>query len=1582
MSIFHHGITFLIIVIVACQIKKSRNNRHKNRPPEMASSSPEERVTSLTAERKKTFMKMLINLHLSDYHKCKLTLDEILNICEDSLKKIEIQSEQDIPWHFLRKLMALNATARNTSIKIEDEEEEDDSDLCHESIHPLDVLCLLLHCSDPFLQQEIISKMTMCQFAVPLLLPAVDGTSCTFMLWAMRDIVKKWRTPSMADSKGFEEKRLVNISMPVFSFVRLGLCNLSKSETLNDLLSPSQQKLDLFVHQAMESGYLHRVISDGLVEIAFSFPGGRDSDIFPEPIAVTNLRGDLNSYQTQFKFLTKISSAVFIFTEHISEKEYTLLSSYVQDAGPQFYFIICNSNSKTNDKETDKYLKLLITSEPSNHILHPNPKRSNKIVLSIQKMIKKLLCKSTRRLQDLKYLAQELIINIDENLTQCQRAQERASEITSNITDIATYKKKSLSLQGELWNRISQIEREMCRMKKVGELNGEDYKCKLMQEHFQLQKQQYEMGLSKDMVKFLDAVMCESSEERRFFLKWLKFNLDDICRQEGFKKDKRLSTTFGTQHFIRELGQFHAAESSMIKSGEINKQKRRYHDLPEIAVNFLLDGFALELIDGEVVNIPLQWISDIFNNLNKKTGGQSKMRVITVLGVQSTGKSTLLNTMFGLQLPVSSGRCTQGAFMTLVKVKENFQEELGCHFLLVIDPEGLKAPELDSLEDSFEHDNELATLVVGLSDITIINIAMENPSDMNDILQIVIHAFIRMKEIGKRPNCHFVHQNVSDVSAHKKNNCDQAKLMEKLNEMTRLAAEMENRSSVKKFSDIIDYNSNKNRWYIPGLWHGVSSMSQINPEYSNSVCELKRHLSELMKKNAKKSQSISEFIVWVTSLWNAVKHERFIFSFQNCLIVEAYNQLCLRYSELEWNFRKSVYEWMLCQENSIKNYFKTNKECTMEPPRKEISKKLAQEENLMTESLEKYFKDGSNNVHLVEKYRKEFFNSVKSLQKELDIYLTEKCIETIHIQKGRKYIQLIQESYEKAIEKKVTNLLEKWRQNSEKMDEERRKHEFDSMWEEVLENLHRSPLKKYDVRKETLQYLNKDMSSRGSLIIEMMESIRDLSQYEQKPFIMKSHYLDLACGQKNVTLEGSNYNPEKQMTDLANSVLEKCNKYVKDKIKTKENYDEMYCRELMNMVNERLSKPDTKNLHMTQFFELDLKLLVLGKAAPLFQKMHDDFVQENDPWLCLEKLKEKYFMRFELIYLEQDDCRQRAKEFCDLCLYQALTEHINSHLGTEIVSDVKACKDSARFNNRMFFQCKLFRELLEENSFERYLDYIENYERFVTKWIEKFILNKYSDGSELKKLIKNILLIIMRKMKATIEDEELLKSCNVLEFLKAFCEKLSKDLFVSDKYIGVIAFQSQVRIAQFASEIEESIKETVVKILEEMEKMKISEVLERISRKPQDELFRDVFGCGKQCPFCKAPCDAGGKDHDQHFTAIHLPQGLGSYRDVLTNILTHSICSTDVTTDQRFMSPETKGKFHPYKDYRKFYPDWSIQPDPSITTSIYWKYVFCQFNDQFAEEYNALPAVLPSEWKKITQKDAQDSLTETYSSSA
>ncbi|XP_042337815.1 interferon-induced very large GTPase 1-like, partial [Plectropomus leopardus] len=193
-------------------------------------------------------------------------------------------------------------------------------------------------------------------------------------------------------------------------------------------------------------------------------------------------------------------------------------------------------------------------------------------------------------------------------------------------------------------------------------------------------------------------------------------------------------------HFFREMGQIYEASLSL---PETHPSRQQLQHLPKLCAELLLDGFPLELVDGDASNISLTWVSDVLSQLNDLVSPKSKILVVTVLGVQSTGKSTLLNTMFGVQFAVSSGRCTRGAFMLLIRINEDVKNKLNCDFMVIIDTEGLKSPELAQLDNSHEHDNELATLVVGLSDITIINIAMENSTEMKDILQIVVHAFLR-----------------------------------------------------------------------------------------------------------------------------------------------------------------------------------------------------------------------------------------------------------------------------------------------------------------------------------------------------------------------------------------------------------------------------------------------------------------------------------------------------------------------------------------------------------------------------------------------------------------------------------------------------------------------------------------------------------------------------------------------------------------------------------------------------------------------------------------------------------------------
>ena len=101
----------------------------------------------------------------------------------------------------------------------------------------------------------------------------------------------------------------------------------------------------------------------------------------------------------------------------------------------------------------------------------------------------------------------------------------------------------------------------------------------------------------------------------------------------------------------------------------------------------------MELMDGDAGGIAINWIKDVLKSLNLIIGESKRLLVVSVLGVQSSGKSTLLNTMFGLNFAVSSGRCTKGIFAQIVPVD---------HCMLAVDEINHSLKSLDSKASRIE----------------------------------------------------------------------------------------------------------------------------------------------------------------------------------------------------------------------------------------------------------------------------------------------------------------------------------------------------------------------------------------------------------------------------------------------------------------------------------------------------------------------------------------------------------------------------------------------------------------------------------------------------------------------------------------------------------------------------------------------------------------------------------------------------------------------------------------------------------------------------------------------------------------
>ncbi|KAJ8261614.1 hypothetical protein GJAV_G00156300 [Gymnothorax javanicus] len=1525
---------------------------------------------------------LLSDLGLEHHLKNKLTLSKVLEIDREILNDENIQSLKSVPWCFLRKLMMVSVTARSMRCSSQEDrsiqtldailDNLDNPDGHSNTVNPLDLITAVLLCSDGFLQQEILLKMSLCQFSVPLLLPKCDTQQCTLMLWAMRDIVKKYKPHDIVDQRGFVEESIVLSQLPMISFVRLGNCSMSKSHILNQVLSNSQQYHDTFVHKNMVCGDTPRRISNGLVEISWYLPSGnRDIDIFSEPLAIANLRGDLSDFETQYTLLCYSSSAIFVFCDDFGPKCKVLDFQQCQAS----CFLISNSESWSFNSNDFRKCVHRLQLEGSNIILKDRRMNEAKLIGDLQSAISNILKENAvkKSVEGMSSVAHELGIQVDEDYTHCQSGKQRANEITDRILDITRFKEKELPLQGTTWKQLAKLEKEECRLKDAGDRNIEVYKNELLDQKQKLRAQQRAHSMSESMSLFIKA-MSASIEERKYFFKWMRINLDNKSRKSLL--------------VLR----------SMYKQLYPKGPSPQIQHLPRLCAELLQEGFPLELVDGDASNIPLQWVTQVLKELDHLTQYKCKIRVITVLGVQSTGKSTLLNTMFGVQFAVSSGRCTRGAFMLLIRVKEDFKEQLGCDYIMVIDTEGLKSAELAQLDGSYEHDNELATLVVGLSDITIINLAMENAAEMKDILQIVVHAFLRMKEVGRKPCCQFVHQNVPDLSAHNNTMKDRKILLEQLNEMTQAAAKMEKKGNNTIFTDVMEYDPERNTWYIHGLWHGIPPMAPVNVGYSDHVYKLTRSMIEMFKeqKLGKRSAcTFHEFSEWTKSLWKAVKYENFIFSFRNSLVAEAYTQLCTEFNKWDWAFRKNMYSWLSQAETQVSNFGMMapqnepsfSVENLLNDLKVEASLELDKEERLILENLAEFYKRPNGHVYLVEKYKEEFNSTAKTIRRETENSVRNKLETAVEIRKGMFRLESIQKNHTATMEQKVLDLIKKCREN-ENMSDQQLKTEFDKMWNDTLTKLRFSGLEARDIERDIYRQLQLNLKTESGAVQEMVSEVGNLSECGTGPFEVRSKDQGKFKMALKPLFEGVQKVRNQAMVD---HIITRSRQFVDEKVRTRSDYHSTYITELLFLISENLD--GLRDLEISAEFKAELKIHICGYAAREFKKMHFGFIRANDPRHCLNQYKEQYCVDFKDMFNKRDQCQKKAEEFTYHCLEPAVKEYIDKALGPDLVDEVLKGRKGIDFSTRTFFQFSILKQLISDDNFQDFETYINKYEVFVQEWILQQMVEQFSKGDELRNIEIKYLKEIVKRLKRSIMNGQMKareratgnpeEDQNIQQFIQDICTDMQKELVIPKDPLRAVLTLNTAKPGDFS--------ECLTRLVDEMEQNFMAEFqrggnvrarLTSLPFNPHKVLFNRVFGCGKQCPFCEAPCEAGGKDHTMHFASIHRPKGIGRVRNVRSRKLDINVCTSSVASDAKFRVSEIGDKWHPYRDYQRIYPEWRIQPDSTIEASDYWKYVFARFNEQFAKIYKTEPADIPTMWKFISKYQAIESLKQSFQMNA
>ncbi|KAK1335983.1 hypothetical protein QTO34_003783 [Cnephaeus nilssonii] len=789
---------------------------------------------------------------------------------------------------------------------------------------------------------------------------------------------------------------------------------------------------------------------------------GEDEDRFNNCLTFTNLHGDAKEHKKQLSFLQEVSSLIVVLmsTSDDNKENRKIVRDLSQSPRP----LICLLDNKENNMTNNSKQKVIIGLRNRNEA-----ELTEELVTTIRRLLE--LSDTTLSLEDCTPIARKQGFLIDEDQRDCKEAKEKAEVLIALLRDlnISQVKENLMPLQGHLWHRWCKKDKELYHLREKGNRSIEQHKSEIETEKQRIRSQQLirAFPLNDLMQSVLDILQNHSeTQTTHYFLQWLSVFLDNLTAehleklnekknnlwsliqtekqkapkstdlQRWQKEIEAISTeisdcTLGIEQLLREVGQIYEAleEASPTKN-------TLYLSLPQIAADLMISGAPIELMDGDASYVPLKWVGAVFDKVSEKLGNK-RLFILSILGLQSSGKSTLLNALFGLQFTVSAGRCTRGAYMQLLKVEDTFTEEVGFDFVLVVDTEGLRAPELSN--KSKNRDNELATFVIGLGNLTLINIFGENPSEMQDILQIVVQAFMRMKQVKISPSCVFVHQNVGEVTAKDQTMEGRRRLEQRLDEMATTAAEQEQCSDVSRFGDIIKFDVNTHVYYFAHLWDGNPPMAPPNPRYSHNVQELKSRILRAAKQESRGSiMKISDVKLRVQDLWRALVNENFIFSFRNTREVMAMTKLETIYNDWTWELRSHV----LDLQNQLINQIKNGKIqeltiSTLEAPVTEKYKAIKQE-------LEKYFNEDPESEIMIQ-WKASFENKLIHLKEALIFESKNKAEGHISYKKNQEILDNKKSGYEK-------ELLERSRElaltvKDKELSEEELHVKFNQLWE-------------------------------------------------------------------------------------------------------------------------------------------------------------------------------------------------------------------------------------------------------------------------------------------------------------------------------------------------------------------------------------------------------------------------------------------------------------------------------------------------------------------------------------------------------
>ncbi|CAC5426226.1 unnamed protein product [Mytilus coruscus] len=1557
-----------------------------------------------------------------------LQLSDIIKIKCDGLP----QSVEDIAFMFIRNLIMINFTCRDTMLEeylngIPSPDYEtsesgdyldqilgDQNDKKNNLVNPLDLTLSVFKCSSPMLKQILAAKLFLCQLAIPFVFPAIGNGAILVSMWPLRSIVIDRKT-----EKGSFQDIAVDCPCQIVSFIRFGRPTISKSKLTNEILR--DQYHNTFFNKDCPLGTTKRVLSEGLIEVAWYLPSSKYS-VLSKVCMFLNLRGDGEILEEQVKLLSNISSVVVLIAETKSldntNYQQLMLSLNQTNAG-----VILAIDGRTNSKESLKQkLKTISNGNTGFNNQHKcivlSVEGQDRSIAMIRKEMRNGLEELIKDKQDQPLLERLYTRSADiDEYNECFRNTRTKAEGIIKLIPVQTtcksVKEEITPLQGELWRKWSEKNK---LVNKASQYKSLEEHGQIMNAMKQIRDEQVKIceHLDSFMGLFLKSMITvlPSKTDCAVFVLWLKHFFDERSRSilptylskyhsdwQALKKarDKKAvkvmtalrdqldksehnlaEASFGFEHVCREMGQIYEAICTCHVAGrEMEDLKQQ---LPMITAKLLLLGLPFEIMDGDAANVPMLWVKAVLNNL-KDLIGDKKLLALSVLGIQSSGKSTLLNTMFGLQFAVSAGRCTRGVFMQLVPVDGKL---FPFDWVLVIDTEGLRAPELG--QQKYSHDNELATFVIGLGDITVVNIKGENTAEVKDVLQIAVHAFLRLKLANKRLNikqsCVFVHQNVPAIDATDKMLHGRQKFVEILDAMTKEAADEEDIADIQSFNQVIEFDSEKHVWYFSDLWRGDPPMCPANPGYSENVKDVRNAIMFDLTKKRETWLTLTDTITRIEDLWNGILKDDFVFSFRNSLELKAYNNMERQCRTLTWDLEKLVLEFIRSDAERILVNCENPNDLERVIPSiiKRLSMNIDKKVTSMIAELDSFI-DANTLKEVMIQWKQNKQNRFKMLAEDL---IMESKIE-ISKTKDEIWFKKVRESEQTKHEIEINEMARQLalKMQGESPTEAVMKQMFDDKWNTLINQCITSDAKDaIPIREQIEKLLYTKFHSEtlyfeetfGEYYYEKMAKLEDTIHIEQ---INEKH---ISIHKRVYFFDKDNLtNCKLQTLDITNKIFRKIDTKLLELNAQDKRFNTSYVTEIMQFVIKGIEehnsvKAKEYKFNLTQPFRGMMLAHVVHYATVFFTRLNDAYNSKHSLKAQIQAYKGTAWALFNnLVQSNTEDVI--ALGFFREAIVKTVEEHVLGLLPIDAQDKILNL-----FSNG---KCNLIKDILvhlaETGDFKKIKAFIGDPRAFAESWIIRLtndqLFDEKLDGmNSFTRLAKSRITKIFSQLLISINQATQSTKTSIAIWIENFVKHSndSKGLPLSNSTFVHVKDRDVPDLKNFVEMLKSNIGEMETYVIGTF-KVK-SESTFKWKNNPVISIMDKLWGCAEVCMFCGEPCMNTDKNHVSdgypHKCLQHRPKGIYGMRYTESENLVEAFCNHSVNTNATYKNVQDKsGKF---SDFKTNFPDWEIAPNSDV--SKYWIWIFYNFQKQLKITHNAKLPKCPVNWASISKSEAIQSL--------